>query len=88
MTDTDLMAIHERNARVENDKAWETSWTRRLCIAALTYIILVIYLPLLGLEKSYLHATVPVIGYLLSTQTLPIAKKLWLEKIRFKGNHA
>ena len=84
MTEPDLQSIHARNARVENDKAWETSWTRRLCIAALTYVILVIYLPLLGLTKSYLHATVPVIGYLLSTQTLPLVKEQWLKKIRAK----
>ena len=24
--------IKERNSRVELDKKWETSWTRRLCI--------------------------------------------------------
>ena len=77
----DLGTIAERNARVEADKAWETSWTRRLSIAFLTYVILVLYLPVLGLEKSYLHATVPVCGYLLSTLTLPMVKKSWLQKI-------
>lgn len=29
-------AIEERNKRVETDKAWETSWTRRICIMVLT----------------------------------------------------
>ena len=77
----DLESIQQRNARVESDKAWETSWTRRFSIASLTYIILVLYLPMLGLEKSYLHATVPVCGYLLSTLTLPVIKKRWLQKI-------
>lgn len=83
MTDlspADLSAIQARNMRVENDKAWETSWARRLSIAAMTYLVLVLYLPMLGLEKSYLHATVPVIGYLLSTMTLPFLKKVWLQK--------
>ena len=68
-----------RNAKVESDKAWETSWTRRLSIAAITYMFLVFYLPLLGLEKSWLHATVPVCGYLFSTMTLPVIKKQWLK---------
>ena len=35
--------IEQRNKRVEEDKAWETSFTRRLCIAILTYIVVVIY---------------------------------------------
>lgn len=80
MTELDLNAIRERNNRVENDKAWETSWTRRLCIAGLTYIILNIYLPMLGVEHAYLHATVPVMGYLLSTLGLPIVKQIWVKK--------
>ena len=28
--------INERNKRVELDKKWETSWTRRICIMILT----------------------------------------------------
>ncbi|PZQ44559.1 MAG: hypothetical protein DI551_09895 [Micavibrio aeruginosavorus] len=75
---TDFEIIAQRNARVEADKAWETSWTRRFFIASLTYVFLVFYLPVLGLEKSYLHATVPVFGYLFSTMTLPFIKKWWI----------
>ncbi len=77
----DLDALKKRNARVEGDKAWETSWARRLSIAALTYVTLVVYLPMLGLERSYLHATVPVIGYLLSTLTLRFLKTKWLDAV-------
>jgi hypothetical protein len=80
VSESDLESLRLRNIRVENDKAWETSWARRLSIAAMTYLVLVLYLPLLGLQKSYLHATVPVIGYLLSTLTLPVLKKAWLKK--------
>ena len=35
--------IKERNKRVELDKKWETSGTRKLCIAVLTYVVVVIY---------------------------------------------
>ncbi|MEK7615775.1 MAG: hypothetical protein AAB420_01035 [Patescibacteria group bacterium] len=34
-----IKTIEARNTRVETDKAWETSWTRRLSIAIATYII-------------------------------------------------
>ena len=32
-----IQAIEERNKRVEADKAWETSLTRRVSIAVITY---------------------------------------------------
>ena len=35
--------IKNRNKRVELDKAWETSFTRKICIMILTYIVVVIY---------------------------------------------
>ena len=35
--------IKKRNKRVELDKAWETSMTRRICVCILTYIVVVIY---------------------------------------------
>ena len=34
-----LSAIEERNKKVERDKAWEVSWTRRVSIMALTYVV-------------------------------------------------
>lgn len=77
----DLEAIRIRNIKVEADKAWETSWARRLSICVITYFFLVFYLPVLGLKDSYLHATVPVCGYLFSTLTLPFVKNFWLKKI-------
>lgn len=76
---TDLDSIAARNARVEADKAWETCWMRKLFIAGITYLIVSLYLPILGVEKSYLHALVPVCGYLLSTLSLPLVKTWWLE---------
>ena len=36
----EIKQIKTRNARVELDKKWETSWTRKLCICVLTYIAL------------------------------------------------
>jgi len=33
-----------RNYRVEGDKAWETSWTRRLGVTLMTYMVVAFYL--------------------------------------------
>ncbi len=77
----DLQPIRERNARVEADKAWETSWTRRLVIAAGTYLIVGVYLCFLGIKGAWLHAAVPPAAFLLSTLTLSVLKSFWIKRI-------
>lgn len=72
--------IETRNQRVEIDKAWETSWTRRLCIASATYLIVAFYLPFLGVEHNFLHACVPAMGYLFSTMTLQSVRRFWMKQ--------
>lgn len=83
----ELDSIRERNARVEADKAWETSWTRRLIIAGGTYIIVCVYLMVLGVQGAVLHALVPPGAYILSTLTLPVFKRLWIEKCYSAPKH-
>ena len=72
--------IEERNKRVENDKAWETSWTRRILIMALTYLFACLYLTTYDTTNPYLGAVVPVAGFFLSTWSLKYVKKYWLSK--------
>lgn len=79
MDNSDLTKIIERNNRVEADKAWETSWVRRLCIAFFTYIIAAFYIQIFGLGHGLLGAFIPSGGYLLSTLSLPFFKNIWLE---------
>jgi hypothetical protein len=76
-----LAAIEARNARVDQDKAWETSITRRISIAVITYgVASGIFLFMLPSPNWYLAALVPVVGYLLSTLALPFLKKTWQNK--------
>lgn len=69
--------IQERNRRVELDKAWELSWTRRLFIAVVTYLTAGVWLATIHDSYPWLKALVPTAGYILSTLSLPFAKKLW-----------
>ena len=80
MTDEALSLILERNARVEADKAWETSKTRRGLIAGVTYVVAGMYMSALGAHLPWLNALIPVGGCLLSTLSLPKAKEIWLQK--------
>lgn len=82
---SDIETLKERNARVEADKAWETSWTRKIIITFLTYVIVMVYLTGLGMERVYLHALVPAMGYFLSTLSLPFFKGWWVGNI-YKKN--
>jgi len=70
--------IEARNKRVEDDKAWETSWTRRLSIVGLTYLVVVAYLHFVVHIDPWINALVPVLGFLLSTLTISFLKKAWL----------
>lgn len=70
--------ITQRNARVETDKAWETSWTRRLSIALATYAFALIWLLIIKNDQPLLTAFVPTVGYILSTITLTSIKKRWM----------
>lgn len=79
--DETLKSIQERNARVEADKAWEISKTRRGFIAGITYIVAGLYMSALGASLPWLNGFIPVGGYLLSTLSLPMVKKIWLGKV-------
>ena len=72
--------IKQRNARVEADKAWETSLFRKILVAILTYIVVVLFFTVAKLPKPFINAIVPTAGFLLSTLSIPFFKKLWLAR--------
>jgi polyferredoxin len=80
----ELNEIKARNKRVEVDKAWETSWTRKLLILILTYIVIVIFFSVSKLGNPFVNAIVPTIGFFLSTLTIPFFKGWWIRKFRKK----
>lgn len=74
----DIEEIKERNKRVELDKRWETSYTRKIFICILTYIVVVIYSSMINKSNSiFLSSLVPVIGFFLSTLSLKLIRKIW-----------
>ena len=78
----ELEEIKLRNKRVELDKKWETSYTRKICICVLTYIVVVIYSNMVNKSNNiFLSSLVPVIGFFLSTLSLRLIRKIWEKKI-------
>lgn len=80
----EISEIKQRNLRVESDKAWETSWTRRLAIALFTYAVAVMWLALIREQNILLKAVVPVAGYLLSTLSLHTIRSIWIKYYEHK----
>ena len=74
--------IEERNKKVELDKRWETSWTRKICIMLLTYIVVIAYSYIVrNYDNILLSSLVPVIGFTLSTLSLRLVRKIWEKQI-------
>lgn len=69
--------LKSRNKRVELDKAWETSWTRKILLILFTYLAIGVYLYAINISKPWLNAIVPAVAFMLSTLTLPYFRKLW-----------
>ena len=75
-----LEKIEARNKKVEQDKAWETSWSRRILIAILTYFVIVLFFYVANLSKPFINSIVPTVGFVLSTLSLSFFKKLWIKR--------
>lgn len=79
----EIQQIKQRNKTVELNKKWETSWTRKICICVLTYIVVVIYSYLINeIDNIFLSSLVPVIGFTLSTVSLNFVRKMWEKNIK------
>jgi len=82
--ENEINKIKERNARVEGDKAWETSLTRRIIVAIGTYALSLLLFVVINAPNPFLAALVPTFGFILSTLTIPFFRSWWLKKQKRK----
>ena len=73
-------ALEQRNKRVEFDKAWEGSITRKVVILTVTYCVVVIFLFVIHNDKPFINALVPPIGFFLSTLVVSDLKRVWIKR--------
>jgi len=78
-----LNTIEQRNKKVELDKAWETSFTRKIIITVLTYITIVLFFFVAKLPKPFINSIVPTAGFVISTLSLPFFKRLWIKNKKY-----
>ncbi len=74
-----IIKIENRNKKVEINKAWEISWTRKLFIIITTYFIMFLFMSVIKTENAHINALVPTIGFFLSTLALPLIKNFWIK---------
>lgn len=74
--------IESRNRVVEADKSWETSVARKILVAIFTYIVIGLFMTSIAVTKPWISAVVPTLGFLLSTLTFPLFKKIWIDIFR------
>jgi predicted Co/Zn/Cd cation transporter (cation efflux family) len=79
----EVKQIKKRNERVELDKRWETSWTRRIVILALTFVVVLIFNYLVSQQVNIIFSSlVPVIGFFLSTLSLGAVRRIWEKRTK------
>ena len=78
----EIELIKQRNKRVETEKTWETSWTRRIAIVILTYLVFSLFFLFAGVSQPFTNAIVPALAFVLSTASVPIFKNFWLKYIK------
>lgn len=77
----EINKIKERNKRVETEKSWETSWTRKIIISVLTYFVISLFFLFAGINKPFINSIVPAMAFILSTLSVPVIKQWWLKNI-------
>jgi len=81
----EIQQLKRRNRRVESEKAWETSATRKILVAILTYIVVAIFFKSAQIPRPLVNALVPTAAFLLSTLSIPPVKRYWIKKIGGKS---
>lgn len=77
----EINKIKERNKKVEADKNWEISWTRKIIISLFTYLVIALFFLFAGILNPFVNAIVPALAFILSTASLPFLKNFWLKYI-------
>ena len=55
--------IEERNKKVEKEKQWEVSYTRRIILILFTYLTIGFYLDAIEISSPWLNAIVPSLAF-------------------------
>ena len=80
----EIESLKKRNKKVELEKAWEISLERKISVAVITYIIVVIIMYFLNFENIFINALIPTIWYILSTIGVNPMKNIYIRRNKWK----
>ena len=75
-----MLRVRERNRKVESEKAWENSLSRRVLLLLLTYLVTSSVFWIINIPSPWLNAWIPTTAYFLSTLTMPFLRERWLRQ--------
>ncbi|MBI5414510.1 hypothetical protein HZA38_03260 [Candidatus Peregrinibacteria bacterium] len=77
----EIQKLQDRNTRVELDKAWEISFTRRFLIFGITFLSVFLFVLVSGIYRDVRSAAfsslIPASAFLLSMLAFPTLRKFW-----------
>ena len=76
----EITLIKQRNSRVETNKAWETSFSRKFFVLILTYLVIVTFMHFAQMPAPWANAVVPAVAFMISTLTIPFIKEYWIKE--------
>lgn len=79
--ENEINLIKERNKKVELNKAWETSLTRRVSIIVITYVIMWFTMSIIWSQKPWIDCIIPTLWFFLWWLSLDFMRKIWETKI-------
>ena len=82
--ETRVKQLEDRNKKIEGNKAWEISFSRKVVLIMFTYLAIGIYMYAVNLPDPWLNAIVPAVAFMLSTLTLPFFRRIWLRYLHKK----
>ncbi|KKP86272.1 MAG: hypothetical protein UR87_C0024G0016 [candidate division CPR3 bacterium GW2011_GWE2_35_7] len=71
---TDLSNLEKRIIKIEQRNV---SFLRRILLIIFTYFSVAIYFHFINIEKPWINAIVPALGFFISTLTLPVFRRIW-----------
>ena len=77
--------LKARNVRVDENKAWETSFVWRIFLLLFTYVLTAVVFWAIGVRNFALNALIPALGYYLSTLSIPFLRNSWEKRRAFRS---
>ena len=81
----EINLIRCRNRKAEADKAWEISNMRKIAVALTAYFVMICVMYVLKMENPFIGAIIPTLGFILSTVSDDLVKKIRMKKFYKNG---